>query len=105
VPVSRGPVGLIANHTALSPGENFTITGRHVRLQSPFVHTLICGDTGGLFGYIGDDVEIDRGGAETQFSWNILHPRGHCLPPARGSAQRVIATLVDLLQRQLGRSA
>ena len=105
LPLTLGAVRIGDVAAALSPGENFTITGRHVRLRSPFVHTLVCGDTGGLFGYIGNDEEIDRGGAETQFSWNILLPRGHCLPPAKGSAQRVINTLVDLLRRQRGRGA
>ena len=32
----------------LSPGENFAETARQIRLRSPFVHTLICGDTNGL---------------------------------------------------------
>ena len=47
---------------AISAGENFTQTGRQVRERSPFAHTLVCGDTNGMFGYIGDDAEIDRGG-------------------------------------------
>jgi hypothetical protein len=56
----------------VSPGENFTATGRDIRQQSPFVHMLICGDTNGLFGYIGDDAEIDRGGVETDSYWKML---------------------------------
>jgi hypothetical protein len=84
---------------ALSPGENFTTTGLQVRSRSPFVHTLVCGDTNGLFGYIGTDDEIDRGGAETYFSWNHMIRDGFRLPPAKGNAQRIVNTFEELLRR------
>ena len=99
LPLTLGAVRIGDVAAALSPGENFTITGQHVRERSPFAHTLICGDTNGLFGYIGPDEEIDRGGSETEWCWHLLVPRGHRLPPAKGSAQRVVDTLVDLLGR------
>ena len=83
---------------ALSPGENFTLTGLRVRSRSPFVHTLICGDTNGLFGYVGTDDEIDRGGAETSASWRLTAMGGYRLPLAKGSAQRVTDELVSLLR-------
>ena len=82
----------------LSPGENFTITGDRVRRRSPFVHTLICGDTNGLFGYIGTDDEIDRGGAETRNSWRLTAMGGYRLPLAKGSAARITDTFVGMLQ-------
>ncbi len=85
---------------ALSPGENFAITGFRVRVRSPYVHTLIGGDTNGLFGYIGTDEEIDRGGAETRASWRLTAMGGFRLPLAKGSAQRVTDTLVDLLRER-----
>ena len=69
---------------ALSPGENFTATGMKVRNRSPFAHTLICGDTNGLLGYIGDDAEIDRGGYETDSFWKMLYVRGFRLALAKG---------------------
>lgn len=104
LPLTLGALRVGDVAAALSPGENFTITGHHVRSQSPFVHTLVCGDTNGLWGYIGNDEEIDRGGAETNASWSLLVPRGHCLPPAKGSAQQVISTLVYLLRQQRANS-
>ena len=82
---------------ALSPGENFALTGLNVRRQSPFVHTLICGDTNGLFGYMGTDREIDRGGFETDFFWKILCFEGLRLAPAKGTAQRITDASVGLL--------
>ena len=83
---------------ALSPGENFTLTGFRVRSRSPFVHTLVCGDTNGLFGYIGPDEEIHRGGAETDYHWRGPIAGDYRLPLAKGSAQRVADTLYELLQ-------
>ena len=82
---------------ALSPGENLTLTGFQVRGRSPFVHTLVCGDTNGLFGYIGADEEIHRGGAETDYHWRPPNKGRFRLPPAKGSAQRVIDGLDGLL--------
>ncbi|MAE64742.1 MAG: hypothetical protein CMJ18_10790 [Phycisphaeraceae bacterium] len=95
VPIGAVRIGDVG--AALSPGENFTITGRRVRERSPFAHTLICGDTNGLFGYIGTDDEIDRGGFETDFFWRILEFEGLRLPPAKGSAGRVVEGLTSLL--------
>lgn len=83
---------------ALSPGENFTLAGFRVRSRSPFVHTLICGDTNGLFGYISPDEEIHRGGAEPDYHWQSLISGEYRLPLAKGSAQRVTDTLYELLQ-------
>ena len=82
---------------ALSPGENFALTGRQIRMRSPFAHTLVCGDTNGLFGYIGTDDEIDRRGFETDTYWTMIYHEGVRLAPAKGSAQRVADTCVELL--------
>ena len=87
---------------ALSPGENFTITDDRVRKRSPFAHTLICGDTNGLFGYMGTDEEIDRGGFETDIFWKCLEFEGMRLPPAKGTADRVTDTLGELLRELHG---
>jgi hypothetical protein len=81
----------------ISPGENFAVTGRDIRMRSPFAHTLICGDTNGLFGYIGNDEEIDRGGYETDTYWKMLYIDGFRLSLAKGSAQRIISTSLQLL--------
>jgi hypothetical protein len=75
---------------AISPGENFTQTGRQVRERSPFAHTLVCGDTNGMFGYIGDDAEIDRGGYETESFWMVMYNDGFRLAPAKGTVGRVL---------------
>jgi len=80
----------------LSPGENFCETGLRIRARSPFVHTLVCGDTNGLFGYIGTDQEIDRGGYETDSFWKMLYVDGFRLPPAKGTADRIVETAVGL---------
>ncbi|MDP6450693.1 MAG: hypothetical protein QF773_07745 [Lentisphaeria bacterium] len=85
----------------LAHGENFSATGRKIRQRSPFVHTLICGDTNGLFGYLGDDAEIDRGGYGTYSFWLMFYSASFRLPPAKGSADRVIDTSVRLLQKLL----
>jgi hypothetical protein len=84
---------------ALSPGETLTLTGSRVRDRSPFVHTLICGDTNGLFGYLGPDEEIHRGGAETDFHWRVPVNGEYRLLLAKWSAQRVTDTLYKLLQQ------
>ena len=98
--VRMGDVG-----AALSAGENFTITGKHVRDHSPFVHTLICGDTGGLFGDIGNDREIERGGFETKIFWTCPAFEGVRIAPATGSGQRVIQGLTGLLEKLHQRGA
>ena len=95
VPLAAVRIGDLA--AALSPGENFALSGLNIRTRSPFVHTLVCGDTNGLFGYIGTDDEIDRGGFETDFFWKILAFEGLRLAPAKGSAQRIVNTAVGLL--------
>ena len=82
---------------AIVHGENFTAAGRTIRQRSPFAHTLVCGDTNGLFGYVGDDAEVDRGGYETDSFWKMLYFGGVRLAPAKGSANRVIDTAVELL--------
>lgn len=83
----------------LSPGENFTATGMRIRDRSPFAHTLICGDTNGLFGYLGDDAEIDRGGYETDSYWRMLYVDGFRLAPAKGTVDRIIDCSLRLLNR------
>ena len=82
----------------LSPGENFTETSRCIREQSPHPFTVICGDTNGLFGYIGTDEEIDRGGFETDTYWKMLHRNGFRLAPTHGAAQSVVHACVGLLE-------
>lgn len=74
---------------ALSPGENYTQSGRQLRERSPFVHTLVCGDTNGHFGYIGDDAEIDRGGYGPDSSWTGMGFDGFRLAPAKGTVSRI----------------
>jgi len=86
----------------LSPGENFATTGREIRQRSPYAHTLVCGDTNGLFGYIGDDAEIDRAGYETDTFWKMLVFDGFRLAPAKGSVQRIIAASADLFAQVQG---
>lgn len=89
-----GDVGVLLSH-----GENFTAAGLKVRQRSPFAHTLVCGDTNGMFGYLGDDAEMDRGGYETQTYWQMLYIDGFRLAPRKGTADRIIDTSVDLLWR------
>ena len=97
-PVTLGALRIGDVAAAISPGENLTLTGFHVRSRSPFVHTLICGDTNGLFGYICPDEEIHRGGAEPDYHWRVEHKGRHRLAPAKGSAQRIVNTLDGLLR-------
>ena len=94
----RATEGGASPGAALSPGENFTLTGQHIRQRSPFVHTLICGDSNGLFSYIGTDDEIDRGGFETDIVWRWISYDGVRLAPAKGASQRVSNTCVQLLK-------
>lgn len=81
----------------MSYGENFTQTGAKIRHRSPFVHTLICGDSNGLWGYLGDDDEIDRRGYETDSYWKMLFTDGFRRAPAKGSVDRIIDTSVRML--------
>jgi len=97
LPITLGAIRIGDVGAALSPGENFTSTGQKVRMRSPFLHTLVCGDTNGLFGYLGTDDEIDRGGYETDSFWKMLTFGDARLAPAKGSADLVINTLVELL--------
>ena len=98
LPITLGAIRIGDVAAVLSPGENFTETGSVIRSRSPFVHTLICGDTNGLFGYIGTDEEIERGGYETDSFWKMLYIDGFRLPLAKGSAGRIIQASLDLLQ-------
>ena len=97
--ITLGAIRIGDLYAILSPGENFAETGRDIRNRSPFPHTLTCGDTNGLFGYIGNDEEIDRGGYETDTSWKVLHIDGFRLALAKGSAGRMISTALDLLKQ------
>ena len=85
-------IGIIVGDmaAALSPGENFTRTGARLRERSPFLHTLVCGDTNGNFGYIGDDAAIDQGGYETDGYWKMLYIDGFRLAPAKGTVERIL---------------
>jgi neutral ceramidase len=98
-PITLGAVRIGDIGFALSPGENFTLTGQHIRQRSPFTHTLICGDSNGLFSYIGTDDEIDRGGFETDSVWRWISYDGIRLAPAKGASQRVVNTCVALLEQ------
>ncbi len=86
-------------YTVLSPGENFTETCRYIRENSPHPHTMVCGDTNGLFGYIGTDEEIDRGGFETDTYWKMAHRDGLRLAPAKGSSHQVADTCLGLMEQ------
>lgn len=97
--ISLGALRMGDIGAAFSPGENLTLTGFRVRSRSPFVHTLVCGDTNGLFGYIGPDEEIHRGGAETDYHWRMPWAGKFRLPLAQGSAQHVTDTLCELLRQ------
>lgn len=99
LPITLGAVRIGDVAAVLSPGENFTEVGREIRTRSPFAHTLVCGDTNGLFGYIGTDAEIDRGGYETDSYWKMLYIDGFRLPLANGTADRIIRCCLELLQR------
>ncbi len=99
LPITLGAVRIGDVAAFLTPGENFTETGMIIRARSPFVHTLICGDTNGLFGYIGTDQDIGRGGYETDSFWKMLYFGGVRLPPAKGSAGRIIETAIELLNK------
>ena len=98
LPLTLGAIRIGDVGAMLSPGENFTQTGRNVRLRSPFAHTLVCGDSNGLFGYLGTDEEIDRAGYETYSFWMSLMFDGFRLAPAKGTAGRIVQTGVELLQ-------
>ena len=98
LPITLGAIRIGDVAAMLSPGENFTQTGRDIRMRSPFAHTLVCGDSNGLFGYLGPDAEIDRGGYETYSSWTSWVLGGFRLAPAKGTTGRIIQTGVELLQ-------
>ena len=85
----------------LSPGEQFAAAALKVRVRSPFVHTLPCGDTNGVFGYIGDDAEIARGGYETDSFWKYHYVAGFRLAPTFGTADRIDQAAYEML-RELG---
>jgi hypothetical protein len=102
LPITLGAVRIGDAAAAISPGENFTQTGADIRTRSPFSYTLICGDTNGLFGYIGTDGEIDRGGYETDSFWKMLYFDGFRCPLAKGSSGRIIDTSLRLLKRLIG---
>ena len=87
-----GDVGAV-----LSPGEPFAAAARKLRQRSPFAHLLVCGDTNGVFGYMGDDAEIARRGYETQTFWNCLYVAGFRLPLAPGTAQQIEAATCRML--------
>ncbi len=96
LPITLGALRLGDVVAFLSPGENFTATGRDIRQHSPFAHSLICGDTNGLFGYIGDDAEIARGGYETDSYWKMLYVDGFRLAPAQGAVSKILHAADDL---------
>lgn len=87
-----GDVGIF-----FSPGGNFTATGRDIRSRSPFLMTLIVGETNGIFGYMGPDEEIERGGYETDVAWKVLPDGEFRLAPAKGTVERVLQTAESLL--------
>ena len=96
LPIGGIRIGDVA--LAISAGENFTRTGQQVRNRSPFSHTLVCGDTNGLFGYIGGDAEIDRGGYETDSFWKMLYIDGFRLAPAKGTVDRILHSFDEVFQ-------
>ena len=87
-----GDVGAV-----LSPGEQFAAAALKVRLRSPFAHTLVCGDTNGLFGYLGDDAEISRRGYETDSFWTLMYFTGLRLSPTFGTADRIDQAANEML--------
>lgn len=104
LPLTLGALRFGDVAAVLAPGELFTRIGRDIRQRSPFAHTLVGGDTNGLFGYVGTDDEIDRRGYETDTFWTVTENYdGFRLPPAKGSAGRISATGVDLLRKLAGR--
>jgi hypothetical protein len=103
LPITLGAIRIGDLYLVLSPGENFTITGKTIREQSPFKHTLICGDINGLFGYIDNDEEIDRGGYETDTYWKMLYIDGFRLALKKGISQRIISTSLALVERLHGK--
>ena len=72
------------------------MTGHNIRTRSPFNFTLVCGDINGLFGYVGDD-EIDRGGYETDSFWKMLYVDGFRLAPGKGTVQKIVSTVGEML--------
>lgn len=104
LPLAIGALRIGDVAAVLAPGELFTRIGEDIRQRSPFAHTLIGGDTNGLFGYVGTDDEIDRRGYETDTFWTATeHYDGFRLPPAKGSARRITTAGVGLLRKLAGR--
>ncbi len=97
--ITLGAVRIGDVGAAVSPGENFTYTGDRVRRTSPFVHTLVCGDSNGLFGYIGGDRDIDQRGYETFSFWATMNMGGFQLCPAKGTADTIVHSLTGLLRQ------
>ena len=97
LPITLGAVRIGDMAAVLSPGEIFTEIGMKIRARSPFVHTLVCGDTNGLFGYVATDTEIDRGGSGPDRNWKTVYMDGFRLPPAKGTADLIVNTAVELL--------
>jgi len=98
LPITLGALRFGDIAALLSPGGNFTLTGMQIRTRSPFVHTLICGETNGIFGYMGTDDDIDRGGYEADSSWKALGKNGFRLAPAKGVADRIVNASIKLLR-------
>lgn len=106
LPLAMGALRIGDVAAVLAPGELFTRIGEDIRQRSPFAHTLVGGDTNGLFGYVGTDDEIDRRGYETDTFWTITENYdGFRLPPAKGSAGRITTAGVALLRELAGRPA
>ena len=70
------------------PGEPFAELGAEIRSRSPFAHTLFSGYTSDYFGYLPTDEARAAGGYEVDTT-----------PFAPGSADRIVAASLDLLQR------
>ena len=81
--------------TVVAHGENFTRSGAKIRGRSPFVHTLIFGDSNGIWGCLGD--EIDRAGYETDTYWKMLYIDDFRRAPAKGIADWIIDNSVRML--------
>ena len=75
------------------------------KVRNPFGVVTLISSPSSLFRMarpIGDDVEIDRGGYETDSYWKMLYIAGFRLALAKGSVQCIKATADDLFT-QLGR--
>lgn len=99
LPLTLGALRIGDLAAVFSPGENFTETGMLIRDRSPFAHTLLCGDTNGMFGYIATDTEIDRGGYEADSFWKMLYVNGFRTAPAKGTVGRIQHGFAELLKQ------